>query len=147
MTEILHARHALLAPAPLTPPPGLEVGVTAQPRPVPSAHHGDGSTRTAIEGSATTGAELHPAQRAHCPYGHRRFAMSHSRLPAPGTAACGLHFRGAQGRTRSAEHVDASDRHGAAPMLDRWVRAHAHEPGIHHISPRLRAPGAVPVSA
>ncbi|GGJ55935.1 hypothetical protein GCM10010121_078140 [Streptomyces brasiliensis] len=36
MTEKHHATHALLAPATLTPPPPprIEVGATAQPRPV-----------------------------------------------------------------------------------------------------------------
>lgn len=124
--EIHHATHALLALATLTPPSCVEVGTTAPPRPVPSAHHGDGSmqrsTRTAIEGCATTGAELHPAQRAHQSYGHRQPAPRHSRLPAGGPAACRLHLRGAQGRSRSAGHVEARDRRGAAPTLVRWIR-------------------------
>jgi hypothetical protein len=34
VTEKHHATHALLAPATLTPPPCIEVGATAQPRPV-----------------------------------------------------------------------------------------------------------------
>lgn len=144
MTEIHHATHVLLAPATLAAPPRIEVGATARPRPVPSAHHGDGSlqcsTCTAIGGCATTGADLHPAQRVYHPYGHRRPAMSHSWLPAQGTTACGLHLRGVQRRMRSAAHVEASGRREAAPMLDRWVRARAHEHGIRHISLRLRAP-------
>ncbi len=74
MTEIHHATHALLAPATLAPPPRIEAGATAQPRPVPSAHHGDRSaqrsTCTATESRATTRTELHPAQGAHDPYGH-----------------------------------------------------------------------------
>ncbi|MEV6029199.1 hypothetical protein [Streptomyces sp. NPDC052036] len=58
MIEIHHATHALLALAALTPPPCIEVGATAQSRPVSSAHHGDGSmqrsTRTAVDGCAAT---------------------------------------------------------------------------------------------
>lgn len=76
-----HATDALLAPAKLTPPPCIQVGATAQSPPGPGAHHGDGSTRTVIEGRATTGTELRPAQRAHHPYGHRRPTPSHSPLP------------------------------------------------------------------
>jgi hypothetical protein len=117
VTEIHHATHALLAPAALVPPPRIEVGATAQPRPVPSAHHGDGSTRlstrTGVEGCATTGAELHPAQRAHQSYGHCRPAMSHSRplhgeLPyaACTFAACkgGCAARGTSRRAAGTQH-------------------------------------------
>lgn len=110
MAEIHHATDALLAPTKLTPPPCMQVGATAQPPPVPSAHHGDGSPRTAIEGHATNGTELRPAQRAHHRYGHRQPAPSYSRLPTRGTAACRPHLRGAQPRMCSAGHVEATRR-------------------------------------
>lgn len=145
-----HATDALMAPAKLTPPPCIQVGATAQSPPVPSAHRGDGSTRTVIEGRATTGTELRPARRAHHPYGHRRPAPSHSRPPIGGTAACRPHARGAQGRTCSAGHVEASRRTGAAPMLVRRVRE-GHAPmntaSTTYSCGYVRRAGAVPVSA
>lgn len=68
-----------------------------------------------------------------------------------GTAACRLHLRGAAGRMRSAGHVEAGSRHGAAPMLVRWVReGHVpmNTPSTTHIPAVACArAGAVPVSA
>lgn len=123
MTEIHHAPYVLPGSTAISPPPRIELGGTAQPRPVPGAHHVDGSARlsprTAVEGSAATGAERHLAQRAHHPYRHRRPAPSPSRLPAGGTAACRPHLRGAQGRMPSARHVEGRGRYGVAPVLVR----------------------------
>ncbi|MGW1258274.1 hypothetical protein ACWD5Q_24620 [Streptomyces sp. NPDC002513] len=133
MTETHHATDTPLAPAKLTPPPRIQAGATAQSPPVPSAHHGDGSTRTAIEGRAVTGTELRPARRAHHPYGHRRPAPGHSRLPIGELPHAARTFAARKGgcaaRGTSGEPPARGGTHAGSPGPR---RAHAHEHGIHH---------------
>lgn len=121
VTEMHQATHALSPPAPLPCPRASKPVPLCSPDRCP-AHTTPMALRTVIGGCAATGAELHPASV-------RITRMGDADLPrvARGcllgrTAACRLHLRGVAGRMRSAEHIGAGSRHGAAPRFARWVR-------------------------